>query len=163
MCGSLRPQPKAGPTLTNSYDIRPLERQDRAEWGAVWRQYLAFYGTERPDGLYDLSFARYTDPARTDMSAWIAWDGEFALGLVHTIVHAHGWQDAPVTYLQDLFTVPTARGRGVAGALIEAVYADADANGRGSVYWLTQTDNTPARALYNHIAQPTDFMKYSRT
>ena len=128
----------------------------------MWRAYLAFYGAERPDDLFDLTFARYTDPARTDMCAWMAWDGAVPLGLVHTIAHAHGWQEADVTYLQYLFTVPEARGKGVARALIETVYKDADAQGRGSVYWMTQTSNTQARALYDRIAQPTDFMKYSR-
>lgn len=97
------------------------------------------------------------------MCAWMAWEGDTALGLVHIIAHAHGWQDADVVYLQDLFTVEAARGRGVARALIEAVYADADTKARPNVYWMTRTGNTQARALYDKIAQPTDFMKYSRT
>ncbi len=149
--------------MSRSFDIRPLGRRDRPAWGDLWRAYLAFYGTERPDDLFDLTFSRYIDPDRTDMSAWMAWEDDTALGLVHTIAHPHGWQDAPVTYLQDLFTTPNARGKGVARALIETVYADADAAGRGTVYWLTQTSNTTARALYDRVAQPTDFMKYSRT
>lgn len=149
--------------MTTSFDIRPLGQRDRAEWGALWTQYLAFYGTSRPNDLHDLTFARYIDPARADMRAWMAWEGDVALGLVHTIAHAHGWQADDVTYLQDLFTTPDARGRGVARALMETVYADADAQGRGAVYWMTNMGNTQARALYDKIAQPTDFMKYSRT
>lgn len=149
--------------MSSSFDIRPLGRRDRADWGVLWTGYLAFYGTTRPDDLYDLTFARYTDPERADMVAWMAWEGETALGLVHAIAHSHGWQAEPVTYLQDLFTTPEARGRGVGRALIETVYRDADTAGRGAVYWMTQTDNTTARALYDTIAQPTDFMKYSRT
>ena len=148
--------------MTHQFDIRPLGRQDRAAWGDLWRQYLAFYGTERPETLMDLTFARYTDPAREDMEALMAWDDQTPLGLVHTIAHAHGWQEAPVTYLQDLYTSPAARGRGIGRALIEAVYARADAAGRGTVYWLTQTGNAPARALYDQVAQATDFIKYAR-
>lgn len=149
--------------MTTSFDIRPLGRRDRAAWGALWHCYLAFYGTSRPEALLDLTFARYTDTARDDMHGWMAWERETALGLVHAIAHPHGWQEAPVTYLQDLYTVEEARGRGIGRALIETVYADADASGRPSVYWMTQTDNAPARALYDRIAQPTDFMKYSRS
>ncbi len=148
--------------MTTSFDIRPLGLRDRAEWGALWRQYLAFYGATRPDALLDLTFARYTDAGRDDMRGWMAWNGTTALGLVHAIAHSHGWQEAPVTYLQDLYTVETARGAGIGRALIETVYADADAAGRPSVYWMTQTGNATARALYDKIAQPTDFMKYSR-
>jgi GNAT superfamily N-acetyltransferase len=36
---------------------------------------------------------------------------------------------APITYLQDLYADPEVRGKGVGRALIEAVYADADAAG----------------------------------
>lgn len=143
--------------------ISALEPGDRPVWAPLWRDYLAFYGTTRPDALFDLTFARYCDPARSDMRGWLArMDGE-AVGLVHAIVHQSGWQAEPVTYLQDLFTAPAARGHGVARRLIETVYADADASGRPSVYWLTQTGNTTARALYDRIARPTDFMRYNRS
>ncbi|MBF9035618.1 GNAT family N-acetyltransferase [Rhodobacterales bacterium HKCCE2091] len=143
-------------------DIRPLAAADRTDWGVLWRGYLDFYETVLPDRQYDLTFARYTDPARDDMKAWIAREDGAALGLVHVIVHAHGWREAPVTYLQDLYAAPEARGRGVGAALIRQVYADADENGRPSVYWLTQTGNTTARALYDRIGTATDFMKYQR-
>lgn len=96
------------------------------------------------------------------MVAWMAWNGPVAVGLVHVIVHSHGWQVAPVTYLQDLFAVPEARGLGVGRALIETVYTDAEANGRPSVYWLTQEGNATARRLYDRIGHATDFIKYTR-
>jgi GNAT superfamily N-acetyltransferase len=54
------------------------------------------------------------------------------------------------------------RGQGVGRALIEAVYAAADANGTPAVYWLTQDFNTEARALYDRIAQVTPFIRYNR-
>ncbi len=142
--------------------IRPIHEQDRDDWDRLWRAYLEFYDTELDRDVYDATFARYIDPQIADMRGWIAWDGDIALGLVHAIAHAHGWRLEPVTYLQDLFTIPAARGKGVARALIEAVYADADASGRANVYWLTQTGNSQARALYDKIANPTDFMVYRR-
>ena len=148
--------------MSTTYDIRPLSEGDRPHWGGLWERYLAFYGATRPKQQYDLTFARYLDPGRTDMAAWMAWDGAKPIGLVHAIAHAHGWEEAPVTYLQDLFTVEGARGRGVGRALIQTVYDDADAAGRPKVYWLTQIGNAKARALYDKVAQPTDFMKYSR-
>ena len=143
-------------------EIREIRHGDRAVWEPLWRAYLAFYGTELPAETYDFTFDRYTDPDVTDMRGWLAWQGETVLGLVHSIAHPHGWRPEPVTYLQDLFTVPDARGKGVARALIETVYADADAAGRPAVYWLTQTGNATARALYDKIAAPTDFMVYRR-
>jgi GNAT superfamily N-acetyltransferase len=66
-----------------------------------------------------------------------------------------------VTYLQDLYVAPEARGPARA-ALIEAVYAAADAAGRPNVYWLTQEFNTTARRLYDRIGTATPFIKYQR-
>jgi GNAT superfamily N-acetyltransferase len=58
---------------------------------------------------------------------------------------------------------PRCAGSGVGRALIETVYADADAEGRPNVYWMTQTGNATARRLYDRIGVATDFMKYSRS
>ena len=148
--------------MTAEFDIEALSPGHRDDWAAMWRAYLAFYHTERSEALFDLTFARYCDPTRTDMRGWMAVDGERSVGLVHVIVHAHGWQEAPITYLQDLYTIPEARGRGVAQQLIETVFADADDAGRPNVYWMTQTGNATARRLYDRVARATDFMKYSR-
>ena len=41
------------------------------------------------------------------------------VGIAHFLFHAHSWKNE-VCYLQDLFTLPEARGRGVARALIDA-------------------------------------------
>ncbi|MGP1355593.1 GNAT family N-acetyltransferase [Roseicyclus sp.] len=149
--------------MSDDIEIRPLGEGDRDEWARLWRDYLAFYRTERPGSVFETTFARYTDPARTDMLGWIARTGRGAVGLVHVIVHSHGWQEAPVTYLHDLYADPSVRGRGVGRRLIETVHADADRAGRPSVYWLTQTGNATARQLYDRIAVATDFMKYTRT
>ena len=84
------------------------------------------------------------------------------VGLVHFIYHAHNWRAEKVCYLQDLYTAPTARGRGVGRALVEAVYARADADEYPSVYWLTQEFNMPARKLYDRMADLTPFIHYER-
>ncbi len=148
--------------MNNNIKIRPIRAGDRMAWETLWRDYLKFYDTELPGEIYDATFTRYSDPEFLQMCGWMAWDDETPLGLVHSIAHQHGWRIEDVTYLQDLFTVPAARGKGVARALIETVYEDADASGRANVYWLTQTGNDAARRLYDRIAKPTDFMVYRR-
>ena len=66
--------------------------------------------------------------------------------------HTSAW--APICancyQLQDpeLFTLESARGKGVARALIEAVARAAREHQSARYYWLTQDHNTVARALY---------------
>ncbi|MBF9031965.1 GNAT family N-acetyltransferase [Rhodobacterales bacterium HKCCE3408] len=148
--------------MTAPLDIRPLAREDRAAWTPLWQAYLGFYDTAVTDEVMDTTFARYTDPDRTDMLGFLALQDDRAVGLAHVIVHSHGWRIEPVTYMQDLYAIPEARGTGVGRALIEAVYADADAAGRPAVYWMTQEDNATARLLYDRIGRLTPFIKYDR-
>jgi len=68
----------------------------------------------------------------------------------------------PVCYLQDLFTLPSERGRGVGRALIEVVYERARAAGAARVYWHTQESNAPGRALYDKVAQHLGFIVYTK-
>lgn len=148
--------------MHSNLDILPLQAEDRSRWEALWTAYLAFYDTTLAPEVIDLSFARYCDPARTDMLGWLAWRGGAAVGLVHVITHAHGWKPAPVTYLQDLFVVSEARGARIGAALIDHVCRDAAQAGRPSVYWLTQSHNSTARKLYDRVAHDTGFVKYAK-
>lgn len=142
--------------------VRALRAQDEGMWRPLWTAYLAFYGTSVPDDVMTTTFGRLVAPEETAMQAFVAERDGALLGLVHLILHQHCWRIEPVCYLQDLFAAPQARGKGVGRALIEAAYGWADDVGAPTVYWLTQSDNTQARHLYDRIGTQTDFIKYQR-
>ena len=142
--------------------IRPLRASDEADWRRLWAGYLAFYETTLPEQVYATTFARLLDPARPQQNALVAEQGGRLVGLVHYIYHAHNWRLEDVCYLQDLYVAPETRGTGAGRALIEAVYAAADANGTPAVYWMTQDFNTTARQLYDRIAKVSPFIRYNR-
>ncbi|PWJ13298.1 GNAT family N-acetyltransferase [Jannaschia seohaensis] len=146
----------------NRIALRPPARADRQVWGALWRDYLDFYETRLPEETYDIAFDRLLSDDPATFQGLLAWDGSEALGLVHWLHHPHMWRPEGVIYLQDLFTAPEARGRGIARTLIEAVYAAADAAGAPRVYWLTQAENATARRLYDRIGRMSSFIKYDR-
>jgi GNAT superfamily N-acetyltransferase len=143
--------------------IRPLQRSDRAGWEELWRGYLRFYRSELDPAVTDATFERLC--ARSDgMLGLIAVpDGGGApVGLAHVVLHPSTWSAGSYAYLEDLYVSSAARGSGVARALIEAVYAEADAAGADRVYWHTQEFNAPARSLYDQVAQRTSFIVYQR-
>jgi len=146
-----------------SLKVRALRGTDQAAWRALWTAYLAFYGTTVNDRVYETTFARLLGRNTRDFNALVAErDGEL-LGLTHYLFHRHAWKVEEVCYLQDLYAVPEARGTGVGRALIEGVYAAADAAGAPTVYWLTQDFNDTARRLYDRIGVLTPFIKYQRS
>lgn len=142
--------------------IRPIQPDDKAQWRSLWAAYLDFYDSSVPEAVYDTTFARLLDPARPAQNGLLAFSDRRAVGLVHYIYHPHNWRIEDVCYLQDLYTDASVRGQGVGRALIEAVYAAADANGTPNVYWMTQEFNTQARQLYDRIGSVTPFIKYQR-
>lgn len=143
--------------------IRPLRAEDRPAWADMWRAYLEFYETSVPQAVYDSTFARLLGDDPQDFSGLIAEVDGAPAGIVHFLFHRHCWKIENVCYLQDLFAKPDYRGAGVGRALIEAVYAAADANGTPAVYWLTQDFNQTARRLYDRIGVKSPFIRYNRS
>jgi GNAT superfamily N-acetyltransferase len=138
-------------------EVQPLREGDRQAWEALARGYKAFYETEHSDARYDETWRLLRAGERIHgLAAWA--DGKM-VGIAHYLFHAQTWS-ADVCYLQDLFTAPEARGRGVATALIEAVAEAARARGAAKFYWMTKADNATARALYDRIARFKGFVRY---
>jgi GNAT superfamily N-acetyltransferase len=142
--------------------IRPLRPEDEADWRRLWTLYLQFYKTTVPEPVYASTFARLLGDDPRDFSGLIAEVDGQAMGLTHYLFHRHCWKIEDTCYLQDLYVAPEARGTGLGRALIEAVYAAADAAGAPAVYWLTQDFNHEARLLYDRIARVTPFIRYNR-
>ena len=145
-----------------SISIRPLRAGDREQWLHLWRGYLTFYESEVPAEVTDLTWSRILDPEAPIHGLCAVDEGGRLLGIVHYLFHPVTWAAGPRCYLEDLFTAAEARGRGAGRALIEAVYAAADARGADQVYWLTQDTNATARRLYDQVARATPFIKYRR-
>jgi GNAT superfamily N-acetyltransferase len=145
-----------------SYAIRTLQPTDRLQWGVLWQGYLKFYETALPADVTELTWRRLMDPEAPILGFCAAGPDGSLLGIVHYLFHPVTWAAGPRCYLEDLFTAPEARGKGVGRALIEAVYAAADARGADQVYWLTQSTNATARRLYDQVAAATPFIKYRR-
>lgn len=143
--------------------IRPLQSADRAGWEELWQGYLRFYRSRVDPAVTDATFERLC--ARSDgMLGLIAVpdDGGPPVGLAHVVLHPSTWSPSRYAYLEDLYVSPADRGSGTAQALIEAVYAEADAAGADRVYWHTQEFNAPARSLYDQVAHRTSFIVYRR-
>lgn len=142
--------------------VRPLVVGDKSAWLRLWTAYLDFYDTTLPGDVIETAWARLMATDAADFQGLVAQIEDEVVGLTHYCWHPHLWKPEGVIYLQDLYTDPTARRAGVGGALIEAVYRAADARGVPSVYWMTQSFNTSARALYDRVADETPFIKYAR-
>ncbi len=137
--------------------VLPLRGEDRAPWELLARGYKAFYATPTSDAEYATAWRRLL--ARDGVRGLGAFVDDQLVGIAHYLFHSSVWARSNC-YLQDLFTLPSARGRGVARALIEAVAEQARVEGAARYYWLTQAHNATARGLYDKVASHAGFIRY---
>jgi RimJ/RimL family protein N-acetyltransferase len=156
--------PAPAPTMLTSITIRPIQRDDLTQWRPLWDGYNAFYGREGPSALPEAITAATWErffAASEPVHALVAVEGNQVVALVHYLFLRSTTRLNDVCYLQDLFTDPSHRGRGLGRHLIEAVYEAARKEGASRVYWHTRSDNAVARALYDKVAKHWGVIVYS--
>lgn len=145
--------------------VRAVEAHDRARWLPLWDGYNAFYGrhgdTALPGAVTETTWARFLDPTEP-VHALVAERDGVLLGLAHYLFHRSTILIGQTCYLQDLYTLEAARGAGVGRALVEAVYARAQAAGATRVYWQTHETNAAAMRLYDQVAERSGFVVYRK-
>jgi len=142
--------------------IRPLRREDQAEWRRLWTAYLEFYETLVPEYVYETAYERLPSDGAEEFRGFIAERDGTPVGLAHFLFHRTLWSVEDTCYLMDLFVDPATRGGGVGRALIEAVHGAAKENGIPSTYWMTQEFNCNGRMLYDQVAARTPFLGYEK-
>ena len=144
--------------------VRPVEPRDYDAWKPLWDGYNAFYGrkddTALPLEITQTTWRRFFDPDEPVFGLVADREGEL-VGLTHYLFHRSTTRIELTCYLQDLFTAPAARGRGIGRALIQGVYERARAAGIRRVYWQTQESNAAGRLLYDRVARHLGFIVYS--
>ncbi|MEV6240888.1 GNAT family N-acetyltransferase [Lentzea sp. NPDC051838] len=140
--------------------IGPLTPADRERWQELFEGYNTFYERTLPAETYDEKWRELSNDQT--IHALCARDGDTVVGITHFFRHP-STSGPDVCYLQDLFTAPEARGRGVGRALIEAVAEWAKQRDCCRVYWHTSEWNETARRLYDQVAEKTPFVHYRIT
>jgi GNAT superfamily N-acetyltransferase len=148
---------------SSSLIVRPVREEDLSSWEPLWSGYNAFYGRSGTGALASeitaATWKRFHDPAEP-VYALVAETGARLVGLAHYLFHRSTTRIELTCYLQDLFTLESARGQGIGMALILAVYDRARAAGVQRVYWQTHETNAAGRRLYDKVARHAGFIVY---
>jgi len=140
-------------------EIRDARPSDWPAWYRMWSGYCAFYKVTAHETDARGLWHRLLDPTHP-MSALLSVGESGSLGFAHYVLRPHSFSDSMLCYLEDLWAEPDARGAGIGRGLIEALVARGRERGWRRIYWHTETDNAPARALYDRIAQLTQYVRY---
>jgi GNAT superfamily N-acetyltransferase len=144
--------------------VRPIDQGDYVQWRPLWDGYNAFYGrsgtTALPENITMATWARFFNPSEP-VHALVAEAAGRLVGITHYLFHRSTTRLTDVCYLQDLFTDPGVRGKGIGRQLIQGVYEAARAAGCTRVYWQTHTTNQAGRLLYDKVAKHGGFIVYN--
>jgi GNAT superfamily N-acetyltransferase len=139
--------------------IRAALPADEAAWLRLWRGYCESCGARIADGVTRRTWTRILDPDSAIMCIVAEVDGQ-VYGFAHCVVHENTWETQPVCCLEDLFVLPSARGRGIGTALVEWLRNAMRAEGWAQVYWLARADNELARGLSDRFASADLLARY---
>ncbi|MBL3700339.1 GNAT family N-acetyltransferase [Leucobacter luti] len=139
--------------------IRPLAPADEGRWRQLFRDYRAFYLLPESEEIVSRAWGWFMDPSHSSNALVAELDGEI-LGFAHHRPVVAPSLGATARFLDDLFTDPAARGRGIGRALITRLREIAAAEGGTFVQWVTAEDNHQAQALYNSLATRTTWVTY---
>lgn len=145
--------------MLQGIEIRFLAPGDYAQWRALWEGYCRFYEATLEEEVSVQTWNRLLDPG-VEMFCRVAVEGERLAGFAHCVVHPATWVVAPSCYLEDLYTEPSFRRRGIARALLDDVLGVCRERRYSRLYWHTHRDNATARGLYEQYIAADAFVRY---
>ena len=139
--------------------VRQVASQDEARWRELFEDYRRFYKLPESGDVVARVWDWIHDPGLECSGLVAELDGRI-VGIAH---YRHFLRPSTGTvgiWLDDLFTSPEARGKGVGRALIERLQEMAANEGASVVRWITAEDNHQAQALYRTLAKRTNWVTY---
>jgi GNAT superfamily N-acetyltransferase len=131
--------------------IRPAEPADLSVIIDLIRQLAEYEKLSDEVSLNETEFAAHLFGEHAVAEVLLAEDAGLVLGFALTFTNFSTFVGKPGTYLEDLFVVPEARGRGLGKALLLAVVRRARERGHGRVEWSVLNWNTPAIEFYESL------------
>ena len=135
--------------------IRSISLADRDAWAPLFVAYGVFYETDFSPEVVESTWLRLVTEG-SGIDALVAEVDGTVVGFAHYRSHPDTFSTGRDWFLDDLYTDPTARGKGVATELIEHVKNLAD----GTLRWITDETNTTAQRVYEKVAKRTTWVTY---
>ncbi|WP_373504301.1 GNAT family N-acetyltransferase [Aestuariivirga sp.] len=147
--------------MAGELSVRLATEADRVAWSALWQNWQRHMGGQVPADVTMRSWTNMVTPA-SGIECLLAFDGDAALGFGIVSRTFFAWTGEDILYLQDLFVMPDARGRGAGSALVEGIFAHADAVNASQVFWMVDTDDPGLQGFYDRRATRSPYLRYLR-
>ncbi len=143
--------------------IATVTEADLPDLLPLMRGYCDFYKVTPPDSdLLAMSRALIADPEHEGVQLIARDEASAAIGFATIFWSWSTLSASRIGVMNDLFVAPTARGAGIARALITACHEQCRQRGASALTWQTARDNARAQKLYEGIgARRAEWLDYS--
>jgi GNAT superfamily N-acetyltransferase len=144
-------------TKENTHTIRRVTASDLNDLLALMRAYCDFYKACPPDvDLLALAQALLDDPSREEIQLITRDTAGRAVGFATVYWSWATTSACRIGVMNDSFLTESARGHGVAEALIDACRTECTQHDARKLTWQTGPDNLRAQAVYERIGPTTE-------
>jgi GNAT superfamily N-acetyltransferase len=135
-----------------THTIRLVTEGDLDELLGLMRAYCDFYAVApSDDDLLELARALIADPDREGVQLLARDERGHVSGFATVYWTWATTSGCRIGVMNDLFVVASARGQGLADALIEACRTECARHGARELHWQTAPDNRRAQAVYDRV------------
>lgn len=139
--------------------IRDLKSEDFDAWLPLYQIYADHYQVSLSDQGLAVTWGWLSDKTHPLTGLVAEHDGRL-VGLAHYRAMPSPLRGENIGFLDDLVVLPEAKGGGVADALLAKLRLIANQQGWPVIRWITRDNNYRARAVYDRIANKTDWNMY---
>ena len=140
--------------------VGELILNDKDQWAQLYKSYAEFYEMKMTEEILDTVWSWIHSPVEKFYSIGIKSRENELIGFMHYREMPSPLRGKLVGFLDDLFVHPDFRGTGAVQLLFGELKIQAKKNDWPYVRWITATDNSRARKVYNQISKPIDFVTY---
>lgn len=140
--------------------ISALQPTDRDEWEKLYQGYADFYQVPMDKEIMNRAWQWIFDPQNRFFALIAKEEQGYGVGLMHYREMPSPLRGAQVGFLDDLYVDPACRGQGVVDQLFERLKQEAQVQGWPFVRWITAEDNYRGRAVYDRLANKTQWQTY---
>lgn len=140
-------------TSSMNITVRALQFEDFSDWLPLWIQNNQGQNNE---AVTAQTWQRITD-TRENVFALGAFEKDKMVGILHYILHPTTGHLSHACYMQDLFTDPNKRNKGIAKKMLQALHKEHKKQKWARIYWVAENDNVAAQTLYKEFGAKLDF------
>lgn len=148
--------------IQNAVAVRAPRGHEFDAWAVLFRAYRVFYKLTPDEAIVARVWSWIHDPGHETNALVAMDDDEQMVGLAHYRRFARPSTGSVGVWLDDLFTDPEHRGKGIGRILIDTVTHLSERDGCSIVRWITAADNLPGQRLYDTLSTKTTWITYDK-